>query len=153
MLSERDLERISFIAQNGAEGQEVCALEICVASVPEMVAEIRRLQHEAVKSAEVGAALEAVIADLEMRADLKRGDAKGIVDIGCSVYEHAKAVLDRGVVLTSELERVRAELAHAREVAGHYKRLIHDVVASLPHSRDWLDPYTESAMRAIVKGE
>lgn len=48
-----------------------------------------------VDAREVLLALDAVIKDLELRADMKRGDEKGIVDIGQGIYLQAKAALKR----------------------------------------------------------
>jgi hypothetical protein len=43
--------------------------------------------------AELVEAFSYVIRDLEMRSHLKRGDEKGVVDIGHGAYEKAKAAL------------------------------------------------------------
>ncbi len=53
-------------------------------------AELRRL-HEV--NAELFAALDYVIRDLELRSNLKRGDEKGEVDIGHGAYMQAKAAI------------------------------------------------------------
>ena len=52
--------------------------------------ELRRL-HEV--NAELFAALDYVIRDLELRSNLKRGDEKGEVDIGHGAYMQAKAAI------------------------------------------------------------
>ena len=56
----------------------------------EAAAELRRL-HEV--NAELFAALDYVIRDLELRSNLKLGDEKGEVDIGHGAYIKAKAAI------------------------------------------------------------
>lgn len=56
-------------------------------------AEVERLKHEIYKTRvneNLLNALEHVIADLEMRADMKLGESKGLLDIGNGVYANAK---------------------------------------------------------------
>lgn len=56
-------------------------------------AEVTRLKSEIHKvrvNENLLNALEQVIGDLELRANMKRGDDKGIVDIGNGVYANAK---------------------------------------------------------------
>lgn len=59
-------------------------------------AEVARLKSEIHKvrvNENLLNALEQVIGDLELRANMKRGDEKGLVDIGNSVYANAKLAI------------------------------------------------------------
>lgn len=66
-------------------------VESCVQVSAKELADLRRAARQ---TATLTGALAAIVADLEMRADLKRGADKGLVDVGASVYERAKAALD-----------------------------------------------------------
>lgn len=68
-------------------------------------AEVERLKHEIHKTQvneKLLNALEHVIADLEMRANMKLGENKWVVDIGNDAYANAKWVINSAKQIKDE---------------------------------------------------
>ena len=65
----------------------------CAALRSRLATEENRSRHLEAERDALRKALDYVIRDLEMRSNLKRGEDKGLVDIGDGAYHQAKAAL------------------------------------------------------------